>query len=301
MTNLFINNPKQSEIKDAIIRAINDAHYEILIALYIFTDTDIFDAIEKFIENKRNTFLSILLDEEQVYREGSEVIERLIKLQNKYPDRVFYKIISHHDAIMHHKFIIIDRCLLGMGSYNFSFNAHNYNYESFVFITSYENPDIFKKIINEFFHIMAIDRKYPSLANCSVECYPAILVNSKVKILNNEDTIYYVYPIKILLRASGDFVFKIVLRYPNNEGKITEIPLSSPLEHLLSMDSSGKLEIYFLGWNGEVVKIEKFIHIDKKNILSTQAFEIFFDATQKITRNFEKYLYQMFEKSEIIN
>lgn len=296
MTNLFINNPKQSEIKDAIIRAINDAHYEILIALYIFTDTDIFDAIEKFIENKRNTFLSILLDEEQVYREGSEVIERLIKLQNKYPDRVFYKIISHHDAIMHHKFIIIDRCLLGMGSYNFSFNAHYYNYESFIFILSYENPEVFKKIIDEFSHLMNIKREYPSPVNCIVKCYPAIVINDEIKVLDNQDTDYYVYPVKVLLKASGDFVFNIVLKCLNNKGEIETIHLGSSVEKLLSFDTSRKLELHFLGWNGEVIKIEKYIHIDKKNILSTHAFETFYDATKKITDNFEKYLYQIFER-----
>ncbi|MCX7833753.1 MAG: phospholipase D-like domain-containing protein [Ignavibacteria bacterium] len=306
MIEAYINNPRNSEIKDAIINAIKKAEQEIVMALYIFTDKDIMDALSHFIVSKTYSKLILLLDSQNIPNEfmNNENYDRIIQLKENYPDRVFYKIMPSSDSIMHHKIIIIDRFLLGLGSYNYSSNAHNYNYESYVFITADENPYLIKKFHSEIYNIMNLSQYAEPVSDIRIKTVPVIQLNKnnteKHIIINHHDTNTFIYPIQIKLIYSGKNIYKVTLNY--EEHSITKnYNGQQPDENyfIFSPNYSQNIKVTFTDWNGSSVTLSKFIHVHKKSVLSTQAFEIFYNTSQIIVTNHEKFTQDILQKHKI--
>lgn len=89
MIKTYINNKSdQSEIKDAIISNIRNARYEILVALYIFTDIDILNALEDFMQRNKNGRVILLIDD-QIKNENADISDdinnEILLMMEKYP------------------------------------------------------------------------------------------------------------------------------------------------------------------------------------------------------------------------
>ena len=111
-----------------IIKNINQAEAFINIAMYIFTDSEI--AIPLVKARERGVKVRLYLDKEQVdykYSQSRFLVQKGIKTR-----------ISTNSYIMHHKFAIIDNCILLTGSYNWTFSANNRNDENLMIMDDSE-------------------------------------------------------------------------------------------------------------------------------------------------------------------
>ena len=124
----------------AIIRNINQAEASINIAMYVFTDKE----ITAFLIDAQNKGIKVrvYLDKSQIessYSVSRFLVQKGIKVR-----------ISTNNYIMHHKFAIIDNCLLLTGSYNWTFSANKRNDENLLII---DNPEIIKIFQNQFVNL----------------------------------------------------------------------------------------------------------------------------------------------------
>jgi hypothetical protein len=272
---LFIND----EIKYEIINHINQAKEEICLALYYFTDDDIFDALYSKLLNPKikgyfifhfneNNYFEIINNEKSFNKNIKD--EFLIKLndleKNSKNNRIKIKLIGNSDERMHHKVIIIDRYILGIGSYNFTNQAHKSNYESYAFIQYHENPEHFQKILNEIYNIL----------NIELDNKPAIIL----------------YPLKPLLIIEGRNIQKVCVEY----SKETLLPKYFNFDNtknkiciLLDIENSQTIQITVIELDNKPIKIKKHINIiDKPFIKSNEIFNnlnLYFD---NIISNYSK-------------
>jgi phosphatidylserine/phosphatidylglycerophosphate/cardiolipin synthase-like enzyme len=124
----------------AIIKKINQAEAFINIAMYIFTDKEI--ALPLINAQKRGVKVRVYLDKSQIessYSVSRLLVQRGIKVK-----------ISTNNYIMHHKFAIIDNCLLLTGSYNWTFSANKRNDENLMVI---DDPEIIEIFQNQFINL----------------------------------------------------------------------------------------------------------------------------------------------------
>lgn len=118
-----------------IIKNINQAEAFINIAMYIFTDREI--ALPLVKAHERGVKVRLYLDKDQVdykYSQSRFLVQKGIKTR-----------ISTNNYIMHHKFAIIDNCILLTGSYNWTFSANHRNDENLMVIDDPEIIEIFQK------------------------------------------------------------------------------------------------------------------------------------------------------------
>ena len=120
-----------------IIKNINQAEAFINIAMYIFTDKEIALPLAK--AQERGVKVRLYLDKDQVdykYSQSRFLVQKEIKTR-----------ISSNNYIMHHKFAVIDNCLLLTGSYNWTFSANNRNDENLMVI---DDPELIEIFQNQF-------------------------------------------------------------------------------------------------------------------------------------------------------
>ena len=129
-----------------IIKTIDSTGSSIDLAIFDITSQDIGAALEK--ARKRGVSIRIIADSRQA-KGSHSVVQPLI-------DAGFNIKIRHGKGrgIMHNKFAIFDGKLMVTGSYNWTHNAEQYNYENAIFIS---DPEIIKKYQREFDKIWAFD------------------------------------------------------------------------------------------------------------------------------------------------
>jgi hypothetical protein len=298
---LFIND----EIKYEIINHINQAKEEICLALYYFTDEDIFDALYRKLLNPKIKGYFIFHFNENNYSEiiNNEISfnknvkdEFLIKLknleENSKNNRIKYKLIGNSDERMHHKVIIIDRYILGIGSYNFTNQAHKRNYESYAFIQYHENPEHFQKILNEIYNILNIELDNKPAIIDEIKILPVFPIDDSLKIFSDTDTQNFLYPLKPLLIIEGRNIQKVCIEYSkenpfskyfNFDNTKNKIPI------LLDIENSQTIQITVIGLDNKPIQIKRHINIiDKPFIKSNEIFNNLNLYIDNIISNFSK-------------
>jgi len=121
--------------EQAIMQAINDAKKNILIAMYQFSDYDIITAVKE--AKKRGVDIEIIVDGDAV-QNFRELMEELISagIPVKF---------TFGKGIMHNKFAVIDTKIVITGSYNWTKNAREDNFENLLVIKSPEIALIYAK------------------------------------------------------------------------------------------------------------------------------------------------------------
>lgn len=142
LNQVFFSRPgKIREISDLLINDIKNAKTRILVSSAYFTDRELAEAI-----------IGVHISEKRVIFNRKEVEENA---NNNYPFKKIYNEIKNHcqvtmlgscRSLMHHKFIIIDK-VLWTGSYNFSKNAREYNWENIIRI---DERELVKQFSQEF-------------------------------------------------------------------------------------------------------------------------------------------------------
>lgn len=147
MTNrTYFNN----EIKNIILNELVKAQTEIIVAVAWFNDKDLFDVLLKKAEEGKLVNLLISNDPANFDNTNNLNFELLINCGGN-----VNRLITEN-ALMHHKFCIIDNHTLITGSYNWTYSAHFHNLENIIII---ENDiklcEIFKseynRILNNYF------------------------------------------------------------------------------------------------------------------------------------------------------
>jgi len=120
--------------KALVLKVINSAKNEILVAAYNFTDIDIIMAL---IDAKVHRGVQVSVVHDAVASsekgDGTAMLKKAgvpIRLDHKY-------------KIMHNKFLIVDRIVVETGSFNYSVNANKENAENVLVLWS--RPDIAAK------------------------------------------------------------------------------------------------------------------------------------------------------------
>lgn len=120
---------------EVIINSINNAHKEIIVQAYSFTDMDIAKALIN--AHKRGVNIYILLDKRNI---GNKVYISLINDSEKINiDKVI--------GLSHNKIIIIDRKIIITGSFNYTKAAQFRNSENLIVI---DDLNIVKKYLKNY-------------------------------------------------------------------------------------------------------------------------------------------------------
>ena len=129
----------EGHVKSEIVKAIENSRFSIDIAIFDFTSQPIKVSLEKAAD--RGVKIRVIADYRQA--KGAHSVVPLLKKEG-----FSVKIAKGRSGgIMHHKFAIFDKTLLFTGSYNWTDNAENHNYENAVFIS---DPNIIKRYQKEF-------------------------------------------------------------------------------------------------------------------------------------------------------
>lgn len=107
-----------SGIKQQILKCINEAQVEVVIAVAWFTDTSIIDALLKKIKEDGVKVWLLFYDDKA---NKKDLFVNLFKAGAK---------IRYSKILMHNKFCVIDRCVVINGSYNWTQNAARNNNEN---------------------------------------------------------------------------------------------------------------------------------------------------------------------------
>ena len=136
-----------SDIKQVILRELDNSTNSIFVAVAWFTDNELFDKLCTLQKKGVNVEL-IILDDEINNLKGPNY-NNLQNLKGK-----VYKIKSQSsDNIMHNKFCIIDNSTIINGSYNWSYKA-SHNHENITIIK--QNRELAQQYTNEFKRIIKL-------------------------------------------------------------------------------------------------------------------------------------------------
>lgn len=296
--NIYFNNPHNqvNPIKNKILEYIHNAKYEIDVAIYRFYDKDICNALIQFINKNinNNPKLYIVLDmniEDVTSQEvfDTNIAQPIRELRKQYPQNVFIKIIEK--KLMHHKMIIIDRHILGLGSYDYTISADGDNFESYVFLSAQQQPSIIHDALTEFYALMGMPFYAPPMQNISVKTLPSIVTNHRIYTLSYNDTDTFVFPTATKVVCQGNNILKIEIQ--TNYHQHTIYPTNNNNKHaaVFQLNHSQNIHITFYGWDGFSQTITKHITIQKyPAILSTKAFENFNAVSDYILQSFKTKL-----------
>lgn len=123
--------------ESAIVEEVNNAKFEILIAMYYFTDKKIADAV--CTAKKRGVAVEVVLDKSQKKGRGSKVS---MLRENNIPARY-----DTRNGLMHNKFAVIDDRTVITGSFNWTKSAEQRNRENLIII---KNPEVASVYETEF-------------------------------------------------------------------------------------------------------------------------------------------------------
>ena len=131
-----------SECERMLIRGIQQARQEVLVAIYTLTHPQIKRALSE--AAGRGVTVRVKYDEKQL---PVSRMEELIKGMGRRGVELLPVQMSGQFSSMHHKFAVIDRATVFTGSFNFTVMAANHNYENCVVI---ESPEIAMQFVREF-------------------------------------------------------------------------------------------------------------------------------------------------------
>jgi len=131
-------------IAPEIMKAIGKATSSVKVAAFAFTSKYIGTALKN--ARKRNVSVQMILDED--YMDKSYSIDEWLAVFGAEIRKIGMK-----RGIMHNKFIIVDDKILFTGSYNFTNDSENRNYENIVIL---DLPDIVKPYLDEFTRLWKI-------------------------------------------------------------------------------------------------------------------------------------------------
>jgi len=118
-----------AEIKPRILSLLDQATESITLAVAWFTDTDLANKLAEAL--KRGVTIRMMVLSDDINQNGNVDFEVLASLGAK----VFYW-NKEQNGLMHHKFLVIDKRIVMMGSYNWTNSAANYNQESAIVFDS---------------------------------------------------------------------------------------------------------------------------------------------------------------------
>lgn len=122
---LFVSHNVDHVIESRIIEALNQAKDSIAIAMFNLTDEQLAKAIITALE--RDVEIRVILDDSQDDNEKSYYDEL---------DKAGVPVVIEHETgLFHHKFAVVDSSLTITGSYNWTDNADQDNFENVVFIS----------------------------------------------------------------------------------------------------------------------------------------------------------------------
>ncbi|MCK4325743.1 phospholipase D family protein [bacterium] len=119
----------------AIVKQVNEAKSEILVAMYALTEGDISWALVK--ARERGIDIKVVLDQAQrtqKYAKGRFLSKKGVPV--RYENR---------SGLLHHKFAVIDNKIVITGSFNWTASAESRNNENLLIITSEELAQEYKR------------------------------------------------------------------------------------------------------------------------------------------------------------
>ena len=141
----FVSPSVDGVIESEIIKALDEAEGSLDIAMYSFTDDELAAAIIRAYD--RGVKVRILLDDGQDSDKGNRQFPKLI-------DAGIAVRVEHVTGLLHHKFAVIDERLVITGSYNWSDNADDNNFENVVFISCKEIAEVYVKEFKEIWNML---------------------------------------------------------------------------------------------------------------------------------------------------
>jgi hypothetical protein len=149
-------------IQPAIIRHLQQAQQEILVAVAWFTDRELFEVLCK--KAQAGVKVAVALLDDKINRgQGSLNFHRLVNLRGKV---VFLPSGSDGEAMMHHKFCVLDGATVITGSYNWSNKARR-NDENITVVT--EQPDYTARYRQAFLDLLARSGQADSAVQAPVD------------------------------------------------------------------------------------------------------------------------------------
>lgn len=162
----------EASVNGLIGRTIEGAQSEVLMALFVFSDQNIANILEKKNESVSNFDIGLLIEPKFAYRNYSEMLDlwgvALLDENCKYEEgnrpwrapirRAGVPNITRGD-LLHHKFAVVDRETVIVGSQNWSASANLQNDENIIVI---KNKDIAEAYAREFLRLEKDSRKGPS-------------------------------------------------------------------------------------------------------------------------------------------
>lgn len=137
--------PYFTNIRNAILKTIQEAEEEIFVAMYWFTNHDLYDILCDKLKNGKKVSL-IIHNDYTNNRDAGLDFQTFIDLGGK-----FY--FSANEYPMHNKFCVIDNKTLINGSYNWTYYAEDRNSENIVIIK--DEQKTVSAFREEFFHLTA--------------------------------------------------------------------------------------------------------------------------------------------------
>lgn len=135
-----------------VVRTIDSAKKEILVAAYSFTDKNIARSLVN--ASRRGVYVRVVLDK-------SQLTERYSSATFLANERVAVRIDRDH-AIMHNKYMVIDGITVQTGSFNYTSSAAHKNAENVLVV--HENPLLAKEYatdwIDHWGHSTPYDPRY---------------------------------------------------------------------------------------------------------------------------------------------
>lgn len=147
-------------IKDVILEELDKAEKSIFVCMAWFTDNELLDMLIKKLEEGVSVEIVLFETEGNLFRATKNVntkLENLINYRARLDRFVDSKgqltLIEQPSGQMHNKFAVVDEIKTITGSYNWSFNANNYNKENVVVI---EDSDIAAQFHEEYIKIRTV-------------------------------------------------------------------------------------------------------------------------------------------------
>jgi phosphatidylserine/phosphatidylglycerophosphate/cardiolipin synthase-like enzyme len=116
---------------DAVVRAFNGAHREILAAIYEFTESEIAGAL--LAAHGRHVEVWLLMDQSASRDRGSQYFRAAASLGDRLRLRAG---LSGASGILHNKFAVIDGTRVLTGSFNWTYSAEDRNWENLLIVDS---------------------------------------------------------------------------------------------------------------------------------------------------------------------
>lgn len=143
-------------IEEALVAEIEAAKREVLVAMYTFTSRALSQALAR--AKNRGCDVKVVLDDGQkgirhgkyddLVKAGLDV--RVLKL-GKTGDNIPIR--------MHHKYVVVDRGTVGTGSFNWTSQADEENYENVVVIKGQKTAEVFRKDFLKIWELAGEEKK----------------------------------------------------------------------------------------------------------------------------------------------